>query len=374
MKKVRLVRLYSVIALMALLCGLSVVSACAQTPVLIVRSLQDTGGLDRGLNTRLTMALSRFLSDHSEKAFQVTSGKSAVSAPVSNISAARFTRYTLEGELGCATGRGEENARFLLVTRLYREDTSRVLLGQWVGTSNSLRLLTTNLRNDPRFHTLGLVGEMGSRIVTLLAADQSSIARQWNALWPRLSARNAAVEIVTAGEKENKEDKEAQGKKEAAEDRGGNKPRPLRQVPSDMPFRVRLRGPSGARAYLLVSDVYGALHALRLSAASEELRAEGIQPVLSAPVTLPDAVTDVWAVCRIPSAPAAPHASTRQRTRSRTCNTGDEAGVIVLDGVGSSSVPLPEAFLTRLLADIAHEPQSWRVTRMRLAEHKSLSH
>ncbi len=312
----------------------------AQETLLSLRPLRDVGGLPPGLNLRLTTALSRFLNDHTEKAFRVASA-----APLPAVTNSAAVRYTLEGELSYANGQGEENARFLLVTRLYREDAPRLLVGQWAGTSASLRYLTTNLRNVPDVHTLGLVGEMGSQIALTLRTDQSGVGAQWRRLLPHLTARNpTTTEIVM----------------------GGGETRTLRQVPADTPFHLRLRASGGVQTYLLTSDGYGVLHLVPLTSHSAEMRAQAGETLLSPPLTLPEGTREVWIVSRpLPD-------TTGQRPRSvRQCALDEtDSPVHLLSGVGKGSPPPPEAALTQFLAEIARKPGLWSVQPLRVAEPK----
>lgn len=310
--------------------------ACGQEMQLNVRPLRDAGGIERGLNVRLTTAIAHFLGENSEKSFHVeTLGAFRPDAAL---------RYTLEGELSLANGQSEENARFLLVARLYREETVRILIGQWAGTSSSLRYLTTNLRNDPGVHKLGLVGELGSRIVVALASDRTGLGQQWRSLLPHMNARNAAaIEVVTAN----------------------NDKRTLKQVPAARPFQLRVRTGAAVRAYLLMSDNMGAMHIARLSTDKDALLSTGKEAAFSQPIVLPGGTSEVWAICRFAmvkeSAVHIPH--------GRCESEVDTAPVHMLDGVGNAiSTSDKDEALSSLLSEIARNPGAWRVTRLRIAE------
>ena len=118
------------------------------TFLLRVRPLRASGGeasgVARELPTRLTTALTKFLHDHAQPTLHIET------AEQSTQSAARETtaRYFLEGDLSYAASATEESGRYLLVARLIRDGRPDRLIGQWAGSSSSLRYLTANLRNE----------------------------------------------------------------------------------------------------------------------------------------------------------------------------------------------------------------------------------
>ncbi len=374
----------------------------AQATTLTIRPLRDGGGLERGLNARLTTALARFLTDHAPKTVQVGVEGSPPSQQISS-----SLRYTVEGELSFTGGADETNARFLLVTRLFRESAPHALVGQWAGTADSLRSLTVNLRRDPRVHALGLVGETGSRIVACLNADAVAVPAQWTRLLSQLTTQNALWEIVSA-------DDEA---------------RPLRQITAGHSFRLRSRRNVSCRAYLLLSDSANGLHLARLSEAGECWTVRKGQTSLSKAVLLPEGSGEAWIVFCGPSKPGsnifnvvrAPgkrlnagkeihFLAARRSAKSsfgRNSLTADacvlrtlrrrriakkfipslqsapayslrvclqeqnEASVQMLNGVGNQeNRSEPASALKQLLDEISHAPEGWRVQKLRITTPK----
>ena len=230
-------RAVTILMILALICA-CLRGTHAQETTLTIRSLHDGGGLESGLSARLTTALARFLTDHTAKSVQVKADGNPVSLPLPKVG-----RYTLEGDLTFANGADDQNARFLLVLRLFREVTPRTLIGQWAGTADSLRSLTVNLRHDPRIHTLGLIGEMGTRIAACLNADTASVNAQWTRMLPQLSIPSSPFDMVSADDKA----------------------RSLRQIAVGSSFRLRARRDVTCRAYLLLSDPANGLHLAHLS-------------------------------------------------------------------------------------------------------------
>ena len=326
--------------------------------VLTVKTLRDAGGVERGLNTRLTMALTHFLSEQNTPAIRIgTNG----AAPAN-------TRYTLEGEVSCVTGRSEDSVRYLIVIRLYREDTQRALIGQWAGSADSLRCLTVNLRHDPRFHLRGLIGELGVRIIAALTAEQTDSAQRLHLLLPQMTAHSPICEIVSADERENV----------------------LRQIPIDGAFRLRLRTTAPVCACLVLFSASGAVSLALLSADGNWLLSEvGKKQVISLPIKTPSSTIELWAVCRLPNQTDTEAAVREGRQAlsptdrdglqrgssstiaeiSRTSGIIDESPVLVLNGVRKkSSTPDPPS--DSLLDEVLRDPSRWSVVRFRVAGHK----
>ncbi len=317
--------------------------------VLALKPLRDAGGIERGLNMRLTTALSRFLNDQKMPQVRLM-GSAAQSAPGSH--------WTLEGDVSCATGRGEDNARFLIVVRLYRDEVPRTLIGQWTGTATSLRCLTVNLRHDPRFHSLGLIGELGSRIVVALAAEQTGPTQRWRSLLQLATGRCARVDITAAD----------------------NPEQTLREIPTAKPFRLRASAAASHRAYLVLFDRYGTVTMAKLTPDGNSIAGEDGKSALSQPIALPDGVVEAWAVCSLtnkseiqsigdnPSSSSSQVSTRISRHRYDNCPDGfdDDAPVKILDGVGSIN-PQSDSAADRLLADISRKPMLWCLVRFRVA-------
>ena len=358
--------------------------ARAQETTLTVRPLRDGGGLERGLNVRLTTALARFLTDHAAKSVRVSSENNSPPSPK-----AVAARYTLEGDLTFTNGADEQNSRFLLVTRLFRETTPKVLVGQWAGTADSLRSLTVNLRRDPRVHALGLVGELGSRIVTCLNADRRTVEAQWSRLLPQLSAETNPYQFVDADDTT----------------------RLLHSLEAGALFRLRVQRTVTNHAFLLLKASEGSLRLNRLSDTGEGWTVSKGKTELSRALILPEGTREAWVV----TSPPAPLLVAQRARRGETVDWlsfltscpfekwdalccpatsnqseiapllarcvarrgvgvryyEDTPPVQILEGVGnqgSHSEPAPA--LKQLLDEIAHAPAAWRVQKLRIMETK----
>lgn len=311
-------------------------STCrAQETTLAVHPLRDAGGLPRGLNIRLTTALSHFLNDQPDKAYRLASSKPAASTA--------SLRYSIDGELSCATGPGDESARYLLVTRLYREEGHRILIGQWAGTAASLRYLTTNLRNVSNVHTLGLVGELGSRIGTALTVDKAGVGAVWHRLLPRfLALHSAEIELISTEEP----------------------PRLLKQPVDGARFRLRIRSSIALQAVLLSVDIHGSLRLTSLNAPTSELMLKQGDGYVSPPLILPENSVEIWVLTRQLSESKV---STPPSNRSCAIKS-DDSPVHVLSGVGEIGGPLPDPLLTRLISELAQKPAEWSVLHLRVAD------
>lgn len=326
----------------ALLLWLSAVASVQAVPVALrLRPLRDAGGVDHALPARLTTALAQFLRDHGGQTLRVETAE----RPASGGERDPAARYVLEGDLSFASGLGEDSGRYLLVVRLLREGRTHVLIGQWAGSASSLRSLTANLRRDPRVHTLGLIGEIGSRILPVIAADAAGPDRQWRALLPGLQPmRSLKARIVPAQPQS-----------------------PLvAEIADGGAFRIRFEVPAPLRAYLLLSGADGKLAALPLTVAEGKAAPHDI-PSDSQSLRLPEGTREAWLLCRgVAAQPSAAGSGGRLSRRCTPREDEDDAPVHVLNGVGTG-VAAREETLTPLLEEIARDPAPWRVLRLRVA-------
>lgn len=303
-----------------------------------LRAAGGEGGVERELPARLTTALAHFLRDHADPWLKVeTTDRSEQSAET-----VPAVRYTLESDLSYASGPNEESGRYLLVTRLIRQGRPSALLGQWAGSASSLRYLTANLRGDPRVHTLGLVGEIGSRVLAAVAADADSPTRQWRALWPRLAPLRSPTPMITQAESPYS---------------------PLPAIAGGNTFRLRLPFTAGRRYCLLTAVSSRKVEALTLTPAETQSPAGHDAQPLSQAIRLPEGTSEAWLLCRNA---ASAHTSGRL---SRLCTRSaeeDDAPVHILNGVGTGAAA-PKENPVPLLEEIARDSNSWRVLRLHVS-------
>jgi hypothetical protein len=324
----------------------SVVGQAAPSATLRVRPLHAAGGeggVERELPMRLTTALRKFLRDHAEPTVHIEMANLSEQAAAREVVA----RYALEGDLSYASGPDGESGRYLLVTRLIREGRPSALIGQWAGSASSLRYLTANLRRDPRVHPLGLIGEIGSRVLAAVAADAAGPDGQWRTLVARLHAlRSPMVTPIQA-----------------------EAPYAARsEIVGGTLFRLRFQTAKGMRFYLLTSGNDSGLEVQPLPWAEAQSASPRTVQADSQAVRLPEGTREAWLLCRT----AAPeHNVTMVRTHRRfprSCRSRadeDDAPVHVLNGVGPGTAA-PKASLTLLLAEVAHDSPFWRVLRLRV--------
>ena len=327
----------------ALLLCLASGPVSAVPAVLRVRPLRDAGGeAVRELPARLTTALTRFLRDHADPTLRIVTAERSEQEG----ERAPAARYALEGELSYASGADEESGRYLLVARLVRAGRPSALIGQWAGSSSSLRCLTANLRNDPRVHTLGLIGEIGSRVLAAVAADAAGPGQRWRTLYARLPTLRASKVTILQAEAPYALRTDAAG---------GDTIRLRLQIGTDVRAVCLLTsGPDGSMAALPLSLTAGAGEPLRNGSADSQA------------VHLPDGIREAWLLCRsaLPERGAADAQTYRRFARFCTpCAEEDDAPVHVLNGVGRSAPGQNEA-LTILLEEIARDLGAWHVLRL----------
>ena len=116
------------------LCGLFFLSGTGRVVAsedkagLVLRPLRDRGGIERGLNRRLTDALKKFLGEHSDFLSKTEiSERKIEDAPLTP------SCYILTGEISFARAQSESEGRYFLVLRLFRGESRRTLVGQWAG-------------------------------------------------------------------------------------------------------------------------------------------------------------------------------------------------------------------------------------------------
>ena len=325
----------------------SVFGRAAPSVALRVRPLHAAGGeggVERELPTRLTTALGKFLRDHAEPTVHIEMANLSEQGAGHDV----VLRYALEGDLSYASGLDAESGRYLLVTRLIREGRPSALIGQWAGSASSLRSLTANLRSDPRVHTLGLIGEIGSRVLAAVAADAAGPEMQWRALAARLHTLHSPMVTPIQAEAPY-----------AAQS----------EIVVGTLFRLRFQTAKGTRFYLLMSGTDSGLEVQPLP----WTEAQSVSPPRTAQadsqaVRLPQGTREAWVLCRA----AAPEHNAAMvgthRRFSRSCRNRadeDDAPVHVLNGVGPGTATPKEA-LTLLLAEIARDSPLWRVLRLRV--------
>ena len=323
-------------------------SPCHAAPppiTLNVRTLRAAGGesgVELKLPARLTAALTQFLRDHADASLRVETPDRAVQTG----ERLPATRYTLESDLSYASGQGEESGRYLLVTRLIRQGRPSALICQWAGSASSLRYLTANLRNDPRVHTLGLIGEIGSRVLAAVASDAAGSGQQWGALWPRLTPMRSQTAPMIAAETPYS---------------------PLSAlIAGGKTFRLRLPSSAGSRSYLLTSGSNNRVEVLPLTPTERQDTPADAAQAASQTLHLPEGTREAWLLCRIPTVKHGT-ASTRTYGRiSRLCAHAadeDDAPVHILNGVGTN-LPMQKEASKPLLEEIARDSGSWRVLRL----------
>ncbi len=330
--------------LAALLLWLPTGAVHAAPFTLRLRPLRDAGGVEHELPARLTNALAHLLGDHGDLTMRIETTE----RPGSGGERDTATRYALEGEVSYASGSGEGSGRYLLVARLLREGRTRALIGQWAGSASSLRYLTANLRRDPRVNTLGLIGEIGSRVLAAIAADTTSPEGQWRTLLSGLQPlRSPKARMVSV-------DRPTSPASEAA---GGDT------------FRVRFEPPMPLRAYLILSGTDGKLVVQPLTLADGKTSPPHESLAESQVVHVPKGTRETWLLCRggaTPHGAGTAHAEGRLPRRCTCRADEDDAPVHVLNGVGIGTAVRDET-LTPLLEEIVREPRPWRVLRLRLA-------
>ena len=346
--------------------------AHGQDSVLIVRQTRDAGGNPVRLNVRLTGAMERFLRDNAGGAFLVSqAAASKSSSPIV------LGRYLLESDLAFAAGRREEDGRYMLVERLYRDDARRTVVGQWTGVSNSLRYLTANLRQIPGVHTLGLIGELGTRIVAAVKEDATTGGQRFRRLAARMRGdARAHPETVT-------------GSEYAAL---------LPAVAAAVPFRLRFPEAPADRSYYLVSEKpSGALQVVLPAVGQPAITVMRGMTRISSALRLPDDVTAAWVLWRTGpdehrASGSSDHAAgasrdtsgnsrhsrcanvnrdylsacaelSTTRTRCEDSTAQAELPIHILEGVGSGH-PEPDAGADRFLAEVSRDPARWSCYRI----------
>jgi hypothetical protein len=310
-------------------------TAYAQTVRIDIRPLRDAGGINRGLNTQLTIALSHFVSENAAKQISVET----VGASKSDV----VQRYVLEGDISCTVGSGEDNQRFMMTARLYREGTVHSLIGQWAGTSDSFRYLTTNLRNYPGIHTHGLIGELGSRIIAALESDNKSLGQQWRMLQPRMSHRgDTVVQLIAAGSDH-----------------------PVGPAPHKGPFRLRVRSADSDDVYAVILDSAGTIRLAGLSDVSDRLLCPVGETAVSKPIAIPSGATEFWIVCRFTRSNIG-----EVKAQSTECGLNlDEPPIRILDGIGIAEAPAGnDKACADLITEISRKPDAWRIVRFRIGD------
>lgn len=300
-----------------------------------VRPLRPAGGVERDLPARLTTALTRFLHDHAETSLRIESPARPEQAATRDT----LLRYNLEGDLSYASGPNDAGGRYLLVARLTREGRPAALIGQWAGSADTLRYLTANLRNDPRVHTLGLIGEIGSRVLAAVTTDAASPEQQWRRLTPVLSSlRTPRVTTEVAG-----------------------------TVRADLiigtPTHLRLQPATDNRAYVMAVCSGGRLQAIPLT----WTHLSGADLTTSQPISLPADTREAWLLCER----KATEPIQRLQTGLMECHImadEDDVPVHVLNGIGTST-HAPQETLRLLMAELRHDPNDWCVLRLNVAPH-----
>lgn len=304
----------------------------------ILRPLRDRGGIERGLNKRLTQAFEKFLKEHSSFPFGVEVSEKKVedvSVPAS--------QYVLTGEVSFSSGQSEAQGRYLLTVRLFRGDKTRRIIGQWAGTANSFRYLTANLRNAPNVHTYGLIGEMGSRVISALKTDLDRPERRW-----LLSL--SSVPLGKAPEIE-----ESSAKKQG---------HPISQITKGVPFCVQLPSPQTGRTFLMSFDRAGNSALVALVAQPNPNKGH-----LSQSLSLSSETYEAWVLSEsaVTSSAMRNDLSEFSCKRSQSAFSEDDSPVSVLEGVGHAPPqPLPVA-QESILTQIGLHHENWRKCRLRLS-------
>jgi len=314
----------------ALLLWLTSMGSAQAAPFsLRVRPLHDAGGLiAHELPGRLTTALNRFLHDHADPTLQVETTERFDQSTARKAT----VHYTLEGDLSYASGANEESGRYLLVARLLRDGRSPALIGQWAGTSSSLRYLTANLRNDPRVHTLGLIGEIGSRVLATLASDAARPDRRWRALYSRLLPLRSSEAAIVQPEAPYS---------------------PRTGITGGDTFRLRLQAGAFQRCYLLTVGENNRLDALSLTMTQKDALA------VSQAIPLSKGTREAWLLCQ-------PHPTDVRRQQLCPYHLEeDDAPVHVVNGVGNSA-PAHQEIAALLLAEVEHDSGMWHVLGLRV--------
>ncbi len=307
-----------------------------------VSTLRDGGGIERGLNLRLTEALAKFLREN--RSAHPPLGQE-VASPL----------YALEGEVSFAAGGSDDAGRYLMLARLFRgrpgNKKERTLIGQWAGTAVSLRYLTANLRHDPRTHTYGLIGELGSRALAAMDADRQAPASRWHTLFAQL--RPVAPPPLFQADSET-----------AMQSPGKAKARAIREISTGRSFQVALPTQEAAQDFLFLFD--GAGRPTLIPLAPQQRSGALKNGLYSQPVQAPAGTAEVWKLQSRPAPVSGPIAASCA-DEPLPATRSDDPPVSVLEGVGPfPNVPAMDTAQKSLYAKIRARRQLWRIARLQI--------
>jgi len=314
---------------------LSVSALKAEEVGVTLRPIRDRGGIERGLNIRLTQAFEKFLKEHSTFPFRVEVSEKRV-----NDTSFPHSQYVLTGEISFSNGQSEAQGRYLLTVRLFRGDKTRRIIGQWAGTADSFRYLTANLRNAPHVHTYGLIGEMGSRVISALKTDLSHPERRWL----------FSLSSVPFGKAPEIEESSAKGQ--------GH---PFSGITEGVPFCVRLPHSATGRTFLLSFDKAGNSAVVALVVQPEPNKGN-----LSQPFSLSSETSEAW-ILQEAVVTSAHKSRLFLCKRSQSAFSEDESPVSVLEGMGHATAQPLQTAQELLLTQIGLHHENWRKFRLRLS-------
>jgi hypothetical protein len=163
---------------------------------LVVMPIRDTGaampkGADgRPINERFTTAIRSHLTELAKDAYAVRERTKGDKSSV---------HLRLEGEMAHTDSDQEGGGGYLCTLRLYEDRKPRRLINQWSGTAATLRDLTSNLRHDPKFGPLGLLGELGRRVDSAVRNRAEVDAATLIRLALDRCAQSQKIEVTLAG-------------------------------------------------------------------------------------------------------------------------------------------------------------------------------
>lgn len=282
-----------------------------------VAPLKATGGAigkgpdNKPIEERFTTALQKLLTESAK-------GKFGTNGTASN------SDFVVEGELSALQTAKNTAGGYLCTVRLFQTGKSgRRLVGQWAGTAKTVRDLTGNITKDKSISSLGLAGELATRIGAVVSAAMGTGSGEtakpatvftpavYNALIKTATAnRRLTVDVVPAG---------ATGAADA-------KPRNTLLPGEKYHLQVSAQDAGDVYVLALVSDRENDGKPKSPYAQNEALSALPGRPVLlppNAPFTAPASGTADWVVF----------------VRRKTIKAGTSASVIVPRSAGGWRVP-----------------------------------
>jgi hypothetical protein len=299
--------------------------------VLYVADLTDAGGLptpsgdDQSLNLQFTQGLVKRLTDLSAKRYCVQSISGAALADEVN-------GFVLEGSLSHVTSGTSEGGSYLCTLVLRGTGKNHdLVVAHWSAIARSYIDLTNNLSHDPRVNPEGMIGELTSRVNSIIVASTAgNQTRLFNDFLTK-SLRNHAIEAELVSGLPN-----AKGKR-----------RPV--LSSGDSFRVRIATRDAGTVFLVGFDSNGRPITIAVPETSGEIR---INPSHSA---------------LVPSRNAIPTGTVEQPTNRRIVVLIRRAGVtsrlaesspMGLIDAGSASIPAVQVLSSAISVPLSESSDS----------------